>query len=313
MKLVCYLQLPSVAEFSLTNEIANEFTKARPDIELVNCFTEDEFIEQLPTADAVSVWVFKQEWFAIAPKLKYLCTPAAGRDYFKVVPPAGVEMRYGSFHAPIMAETVLGMVIGMSHRLLQNATAMRADNDNQEAKAWPRDAFTGYATRCYKKHAIILGFGHIGSEIGRLLKGIGCRITGVKRTIGAAPAWFDADDRQVTLDKLAPLLPFADHVICVLPSDTGAIHVVDKEFLSSLPPTAFIYNVGRGVSIDEEALAIALNEGKIAGAVLDVFEKEPLSIDSPLRTAKNCYLYPHVSAVSPDYLSLYLQDLAKEL
>ncbi|MBO7299573.1 MAG: hypothetical protein J6V41_07185 [Kiritimatiellae bacterium] len=313
MKLVCYLQLPSVAEFSLTNEIANEFTKARPDIELVNCFTEDEFIEQLPTADAVSVWVFKQEWFAIAPKLKYLCTPAAGRDYFKVVPPAGVEMRYGSFHAPIMAETVLGIVIGMSHRLLQNATAMRADNDNQEAKAWPRDAFTGYATRCYKKHAIILGFGHIGSEIGRLLKGIGCRITGVKRTIGAAPAWFDADDRQVTLDKLAPLLPFADHVICVLPSDTGAIHVVDKEFLSSLPPTAFIYNVGRGVSIDEEALAIALNEGKIAGAVLDVFEKEPLSIDSPLRTAKNCYLYPHVSAVSPDYLSLYLQDLAKEL
>ena len=313
MKLVCYLQLPSVAEFSLTNEIANEFTKARPDIELVNCFTEDEFIEQLPTADAVSVWVFKQEWFAIAPKLKYLCTPAAGRDYFKVVPPAGVEMRYGSFHAPIMAETVLGIVIGMSHRLLQNATAMRADNDNQEAKAWPRDAFTGYATRCYKKHAIILGFGHIGLEIGRLLKGIGCRITGVKRTIGAAPAWFDADDRQVTLDKLAPLLPFADHVICVLPSDTGAIHVVDKEFLSSLPPTAFIYNVGRGVSIDEEALAIALNEGKIAGAVLDVFEKEPLSIDSPLRTAKNCYLYPHVSAVSPDYLSLYLQDLAKEL
>lgn len=313
MKLVCYLQLPSVAEFSLTNEIANEFTKARPDIELVNCFTEDEFIEQLPTADAVSVWVFKQEWFALAPKLKYLCTPAAGRDYFKVVPPAGVEMRYGSFHAPIMAETVLGMVIGMSHRLLQNAIAMRADNDNQEAKAWPRDAFTGYATRCHKKHAIILGFGHIGSEIGRLLKGIGCRITGVKRTIGASPAWFDAEDRQVTLDKLAPLLPSADHVICVLPSDTGAIHVIDKEFLSALPPTAFIYNVGRGVSIDEEALAIALNEGKIAGAVLDVFEKEPLAIDSPLRTAKNCYLYPHVSAVSPDYLSLYLQDLAKEL
>ena len=99
----------------------------------------------------------------------------------------------------------------------------------------------------------------------------------------------------------------------MLPSDTGAIHVINKEFLEQLPPTAFVYNVGRGVSIDEAALAEALNAGKIAGAVLDVFEKEPLSVDSPLRAAKNCYLYPHVSAVSPDYLSLYFADLAKEL
>lgn len=313
MKLVCYLQLSSLAELTLTDEVANEFAASRPDIEIVNCHTEAEFLANLSDADAVSVWVFKQEWFALAPKLKLLCTPAAGRDYFSVVPPFSVQLKYGSFHGPIMAETVLGMVIGMSHRLLQNATVMRVSVNGHEAKSWPRDAFSGQATRCYGKHAVILGFGSIGSEVGRMLKGIGCRITGVKRTIGAAPAWFDAEDRLVTLDALSPLLPSVDHVICVLPSDTGAIHVINKEFLEQLPPTAFVYNVGRGVSIDEAALAEALNAEKLAGAVLDVFEKEPLAIDSPLRAAKNCYLYPHVSAVSPDYLSLYLAALAKEI
>lgn len=313
MKLVCFLQIPSLVELSLNEKIADEFRSVRPDIELINCLSEAEFVENLPEADAVSVWVFKQEWFALAPKLKYLCTPAAGRDYFSVVPPPGVKLRYGSFHAPIMAETVLGMVIGMSHRLLQNAVAMRADNGAQQAQVWPRDAFSGLATRCHKKHAVILGFGSIGSEIGRLLKGIGCRITGVKRSIGDMPVWFDSDDRLVTFEELKPLLPSADHVICVLPSDTGAIHVVDEAFLNELPTTAFVYNVGRGISIDEQALAEALNDERIAGAVLDVFEKEPLAIDSPLRKAKNCYLYPHVSAVSPDYLSLYLADLAKEI
>lgn len=312
MKLVCYLQLSSLAELTLTDEVANEFAASRPDIEIVNCHTETEFLVNLPDADAVSVWVFKQEWFQLAPKLKYLCTPAAGRDYFSVAPPEGVELRYGSFHAPIMAETVLGMVIGMSHRLLQNAVAMRADGA-QQSQAWPRDAFSGQATRCHGKHAVILGFGNIGSEIGRLIKGIGCRITGVKRSIGEVPSWFDSDDRLVTFEELKPLLPSADHVICVLPSDTGAIHVVDEAFLNELPTTAFVYNVGRGISIDEQALAEALNDERIAGAVLDVFEKEPLAIDSPLRKAKNCYLYPHVSAVSPDYLSLYLADLAKEI
>lgn len=313
MKLVCYLQISSLAELCLSEQIANQFRALRPDVELVNCMTEAEFVESLPDADAVSVWVFKQEWFSLAPKLKLLCTPAAGRDYFSVVPPSGVQLKYGSFHAPIMAETVLGMVIGMSHRLLQNATAMRVSVNGHEAKSWPRDAFSGQATRCYGKHAVILGFGSIGSEVGRMLKGIGCRITGVKRNIDAKPSWFDEEDRLVTLDALSPLLPSVDHVICVLPSDTGAIHVINKEFLEQLPPTAFVYNVGRGVSIDEAALAEALNSGKIAGAVLDVFEKEPLSVDSPLRAAKNCYLYPHVSAVSPDYLSLYFADLAKEL
>lgn len=312
MKLVCFLQIPSLVELSLDEKTVNEFKAKRKDVDIINCLTEVEFIENLRDADAVSVWVFKQEWFQLAPKLKYLCTPAAGRDYFSVIPPTGVELRYGSFHAPIMAETVLGMVIGMSHRLLQNAIAMRVDG-TQQPQAWPRNAFSGQATRCHGKHAVILGFGNIGSEIGRLLKGIGCRITGVKRTICEPPAWFDSNDRLVTFEELKPLLPTVDHVICVLPSDTGAIHVVDKEFLEALPQTAFVYNVGRGVTIDEVALVEALNSEKIAGAVLDVFETEPLSEQSPLRFAKNCFLYPHVSAVSPDYLSLYFDDLANEI
>lgn len=313
MKLVCYLQLPIIAEFTLSDADTLDFKAMRPDIDLVNCKTEDEFIQNLSDAEAVAVWVFKQEWFALAPKLKYLCTPAAGRDYFSIIPPKDVDVRYGHFHSSIMAESVLGLVICMSHGFLQNASSMRAIASGGMGLAWPRIAFTGHATHCHSKHALILGFGNIGSEIGRLLKQIGCRITGVKRLISNNPPWFDEYDQLVTLDKLEEILPSVDHVISVLPSDTGAKHIIDKRFLSLLPKSAYIYNVGRGITIDETALADALNSEQIAGAVLDVFEHEPLAENSPLRSAKNCYLFPHISAVSPNYLKLYLADLAKEI
>ena len=69
----------------------------------------------------------------------------------------------------------------------------------------------------------------------------------------------------------------------------------------------------RGHAIDETALVSALRKGKLAGAVLDVFNHEPLPADSPLRSTPNAFLYPHVSAVSPDYLDLYLDELIPRL
>ena len=67
-----------------------------PGAEVALCRSEDEFLAALPRAEVAVVWTFRQEWFALAPRLRAVCTPAAGRDYFRVVPPPGVELRYGS-------------------------------------------------------------------------------------------------------------------------------------------------------------------------------------------------------------------------
>ena len=91
--------------FQATDEQVRRFEEALPpfaDLPVRLCRTEDEFTALLPQATAVFVWTFRQEWFAIAPRLRHVCTPAAGRDYFTVEPPECVTMHYGSFHGAIM-------------------------------------------------------------------------------------------------------------------------------------------------------------------------------------------------------------------
>jgi phosphoglycerate dehydrogenase-like enzyme len=89
--------------------------------------------------------------------------------------------------------------------------------------------------------------------------------------------------------------------------------VIGTRELALLRSSAGLYNLGRGNAVDERALVQALERGQLAHAFLDVFEREPLPADSPLWTAKNLALMPHASAISREYLDLWLEELAPEL
>ncbi len=264
------------------------------------CRNEAEFVSLLPLATAVFVWTFKQEWFALAPGLRHVCTPAAGRDYFRVTPPPEVEMHYGSFHGAIMGETALGAMLACSHGLLQSASAMRAPG----GEAWPRGNFAS-ARRLAGSTVLILGCGNIGRTLAKMLGPFGARTIGVTRSGRAADGVETAPASRVD-----EFLPLADHVACFLPSGAETDGFVSAARLALMKPSAFFYNFGRGNAVDERALADALNGGRLAGAVLDVFASEPLAADSPLRSARNCFLYPHASAFAPDYLDLYFDKAA---
>lgn len=271
------------------------------------CRTEKEFTEALPSAWAVVVWEFRQEWFALAPDLRHVCTPAAGRDYFRVEPPAQVTLHYGSFHGAIMAETALGAMLAMARGLLPFAGAMEGTADG--AGAWPRVAMARHARRLAGSTAVILGCGHIGSALAFRLAALGVRVIGVTRTTHPARPGVEF----ATADALDALLPGADHLVAFLPSGTETNRLLDARRLALLPRGAFVYNFGRGNALDEKALAEALREGRLGGAVLDVFCEEPLPATSPLRNAPHCYLYPHASAFAPDYLDLYFEELAESM
>jgi phosphoglycerate dehydrogenase-like enzyme len=115
------------------------------------------------------------------------------------------------------------------------------------------------------------------------------------------------------VSELHQLLPHADHVVLTLPSDTGTDHLIDDEALGAIKPGASLYNLGRGNAVDSAALVRALGEGKLAHAFLDVFEVEPLPRDSPLWSVPNLHVMPHASAISSEYLDLWLEELASEL
>lgn len=275
------------------------------------CRSEAEFTALLPEAVAVFVWTFRQEWFALAPRLRHVCTPAAGRDYFKVVPPPGVALHYGSFHGAIMGETAVACVLAWCHGILPFAGAMRGEG----GETWPRKTMAIHGRRLAGSTVTILGYGNIGQAFARMLSPFGTRVIGITRTERPERTAQAAADgvETATIDRLDELLKVTDHLVCFLPSGPDTTNLLDDRRLGILRKGAVVYNFGRGNLIDEAALAMALSSGHLGGAILDVFQTEPLPVESPLRRAPNCWLYPHASAFAPDYLDLYFEKFAAEL
>ena len=275
-----------------------------PSLSVRICRDAPTFLAALPEAELAIVWRFRQEWLAQAPKLRLVVTPAAGRDYFSMVPPPAVEVAYGRFHGTIMAETVVGMLLAMCRGILPAAA-------RQTRSAWPRAELAPRMTLLRGSHVVILGCGHIGCHIARLLKPFGARLTGIRRSPAPPPPFFGSADRIATVTDLDQILPAADHLVLCLPGTEGTDRLIDRRRLALLPPTATLCNVGRGNALDEEALVAALRGNRLAGASLDVFREEPLPLPSPLRTCPNLWLMPHASAIAPDYLDLFVAELGE--
>lgn len=290
--------------FSVKARHVARLRSAFPDADVTWCRTKGSFVKALPHIQVALSWAFRQEWFALAPHLRRVATPAAGRDFFALNPPASVKVRYGTHHGPIMAETVIGLMLAFDRGLF---TAYRRQ---LQGELWPRDALYN-VRRLAGSHAVIVGFGHIGETIGHMLKPFGVRITGVRRTVPRkVPSWFCEGDAVVPASELDAALRQADHVIVVLPSDTGTDRLFDAARLARLPKRAVLYNVGRGNCIDEAALARALERGSLRGACLDVFAQEPLTADSPLaRDLPGLVRVPHASAFADSYIDLFLDEV----
>ena len=142
--------------------------------------------------------------------------------------------------------------------------------------------------------AVIVGIGHIGREIARLLQAFGLTVIGIRRSARRD----DPLDEVYAPRQLPQVLPRADWLIIACPLTPETRGLVDASALAKLPRGARIVNVARGEIVDEHALIDALRSGHLAGAYLDVFEKEPLADDSPLWDLPNVYVTPHNSAAA---------------
>jgi len=291
-----------VSAFQLSAAQLSALRERFPEHDFIRATSDEELLRELPGAHAALVWQFEPGWYALAPELSFVATPAAGREKVARDPAGRVRSVHGSFHGKIMAETLLGMMLFWSRRF---DLALR---DRRERR-WERDQFSG-TRRLAGQLAMIVGYGPLGRECARQLKGAGMRVAGIKRDHAVDPGPADA---VFPASLLPGVLRDADHVIVTLPSDTGSDHLFDDRAFAAMRKSAYFYNLGRGNAVDETALLRALEAGTIAGAFLDVFEREPLPQDSPLWTAPNLEFLPHVSAASREYLDLWLDELAPEL
>lgn len=297
MKVVLWLP-NSIRAFEPQPEQLARWRARYPQHELVVATDEPEFLRELFDAGAALVWRFSAAWYERAPALRFVATPAAGREKVQPDPSGRVRTVHGSFHGKIMAESLLGMLLFFVRRLDVAVAAQQAHRYEREPYANTR--------RLSGQSALIVGYGALGRECARLLKAVGLRVVGVKRTPDVDPG---PADSVHALTDLPRLLAEADHVIATLPADTGTDHLFDEAAFAAMRRGAGFYNLGRGNAVDEAALLRALSSGALAHAFLDVFEHEPLPTDSPLWNAPNLALTPHASAVSAEYLDLWVEEL----
>jgi phosphoglycerate dehydrogenase-like enzyme len=255
-----------------------------------------EVVEAIADADAYLGFGMSRTLFAAGKRLKWVHTAAAGVGsllFPEMIESDIVLTNSAGIHAVPMAEHVLG---GLLYVLRQFDVAVA----QQRNRVWNRDPFIGPSTNVRELsecRALIVGAGGIGTEIARRLTALGARCIGIRRRPERGiPEGFEAVHGIADLDSL---LPIADVLIVAAPATASTRGLVTADRLDHLPQGAIVVNVARGSLLDERALAERLRDGRLFGAVLDVFEREPLPADSDLWGVPRLLLTPHVSATSP--------------
>lgn len=271
---------------------------------VVRATSERAFLRWLPRATHAIVWNFRKEWFALAPRLRLLATPAAGREFVPESAPDGVTVHFGGFHGEIMAESVAAFVLAWSRGFFR---------PELREKAWPRSELGAVCTEVAGTKAVIAGYGRVGRAVGAKLESLGVSVAGITRH-----GVFEGG-RRVPPRRLPRLLADADWFVLALPSTTGTDDFLSAPMMAKLPRRCVVVNVGRGNAVDERALYKALATRCLAGAYLDVRRHEPTAtvLETPGFVAKlaelpNCVLMPHSAAFSPRYIRRCFMELKDE-
>jgi phosphoglycerate dehydrogenase-like enzyme len=215
-------------------------------------------------------WV-QSTWAGVEP----LLDPSLRRDYI-------LTNARGVFGG-LMSEFVFGYLLAHERKIFELAQA-------QQRKEWKH-----FLTGTLRGKTIgLLGVGSIGAEVARTAKSFNMTVRGYTRS---------SEDCEFVDEYFhgGELLKFAnglDYLVSILPNTKETRKLVDADLLSALPPHCVFINVGRGSAVDDSALADALENDKLAGAVLDVFEQEPLPQEHPFWVTKNLQMTFHTSAPS---------------
>jgi len=256
----------------------------------------DEVLEAVRGAEVYFGFGIPRILLVAAPNLRWVHSAAAGVGtalYPEMLASDVAFTNSAGVHAIPMAEYV---VAGVLHFLRGLDFAV----DQQRRTEWNKTPFVRLDSVLREMdtvRALVVGTGGIGQAVGERLAALGARCTGVRRRpeLGPPPGF----ERVVSLEALDAELPHHDVVVLDAQLTSNTAGLLDGKRLDLLPRSAIVVNVARGALLDEEALVVRLRDGRLRGAVLDVFREEPLATFSPLWQLRQVLLTPHVSPVSP--------------
>ncbi len=240
-----------------------------------------------------------------APNLRWIQAVSAGVDNFlfpELVASDVILTRARGLHAQAVADHTLMLVLAFARRLPEFVR-------QQDRHIWRTDP---NLRQLDGSRMLIVGTGAIGLEIGRRAAPFGVEVRGVRRLSAEhEPLPFPVAGPERLDDELRA----ADWVVLALPLTEQTRHIIGGSRLGAMNPGAVLVNIGRGALVDEAALVKALSSRTIAGACLDVFEEEPLPVDSPLWSMPNVIVTPHLAgdyADLPDReLDVFIENLGR--
>jgi D-3-phosphoglycerate dehydrogenase / 2-oxoglutarate reductase len=193
-----------------------------------------------------------------------------------------------------VAEFTLGLMISLARRITRSDRDLRGRGWSTRRRYAEPDGQLGIELhgRCVG----IAGFGHIGTSLAaKAIAAFGCRVLAYDPFVSADQMAAAGIEKR---DDLLELAGEADFLTLHVPLTPDTVHLVNAAVLAAMKPTSFVVNVARGGVLDEPALLDALRAGRLAGAALDVFEREPLAPDHPLREMDQVILTPHIAGVT---------------
>jgi D-2-hydroxyacid dehydrogenase (NADP+) len=272
--------------------------------EVIPVTTEAEAMAHVETAEVLVCWgaSYPGAFVRKARSLRLIQSLGAGVEGLLEAGAAGSPVPLanarGANAAPI-AEHVMALILAFARSI---HVAVR----NQSKHAWEPKACRG--VEIAGQTLGILGLGSIGLETARRAKAMGMRVISLERPGKAKPPEVD----RLVPGKLA-LAAESDYLLVSLPLTPETRRIVDESTLAAMKRSAYLINVSRGQTVDEPALIRAIQEGRIAGAGLDVTEVEPLPPDSPLWDLPGVIITPHVAASSPRTMGAVMDLVAENL
>ena len=279
-----------------------------PNMELL-ITTDHAEIEAALDEIEIAAGMMPREFLATAPNLRWYQQWGAGANWLlhqPDVPDYGFILTNASgVHAVPISEHIFALMLAFARQLHR---AVRAQGNTR----WIRDEELGPISELAGKTVVLIGAGAIGSRTARLARGLEMRVLGVRRHPAVESPCFEA---MYGPDQLLDILPEADFVVLAMPLTFETERMIGEKELRAMKPTAYLINIGRGGTVDQDALIRALNEGWIAGAGLDVFETEPLPESSPLWGMDNAILTYHYAGNNPRYderaMAIFIDNLCR--
>ena len=236
---------------------------------------------------------------AALPKLGLICTVGTGYEGIdlEACRERGILVTHAAgLNAPVVADHAFGLLIAIVRDIPRADAVARAGG-------W-RTGLTG-RPMLGGKHIGIVGLGGVGRAIGRRAAGFDMTVSYFARAAKDAPGWN-------WVGSVKDLAAQVDFLVCTLPGDASTFHMIGAEVLDALGPAGFFVNVGRGSTVDTQALVAALKDDRIAGAGLDVFENEP-GVPESLCNLPNVVLTPHTAGGAPEINLLSAELIIRNL